>query len=353
MPAFLALVGLLVFLSCDNCSYHKPGNKGNSMGNELTTTNRNAHALTVPADLEAVREYVDASLAPNTRRAYRASWDSFRGWCEAENVDPLPASPKAVAAFLAAEANAGLKPATLGLRMAAICWAHEAKGYKSPTEDKGVTATLRGIRRTHGVKPNRKAAATVEILSAMVSHTDLATLKGKRDKALLLFGFASAMRRSELVALTVEDVEKSGGWLTVTLRRSKTDQEGQGHSREIHPGNTDETCPIKALEAWLEAARITEGPLFRSVTRWGQVGEWNLSANALADVVKHYAEKAGFDPARFAGHSLRAGFITSADEKGKPAARIMDHTGHKSPAMIAVYTRRTDRRRNHAGAGLL
>jgi len=322
------------------------------MGNELTAANPNAHALTIPADLEAVRGYVDASLAPNTRRAYRASLAAFRQWCEAENVDALPASAETVSAFLAAEADAGLKPATLGQRVAAIRWAHEAAGFESPTKAKLVTAALRGIRRKLGVAPNRKAPATVDRLAAMVSHADKATLKGKRDRALLLFGFASAMRRSELVALTVEDVEKDDGWLTVTLRRSKTDQEGQGREIEVHPGSNPETCPIKALDTWLQAAGISEGRLFRSVTRHGQVGG-SLSGNALASVVKAYAKRAGFDPDKFAGHSLRAGFVTSADEKGKPAARIMNHTGHKSLAMIHVYTRRTDNRRDHAGAGLL
>lgn len=201
--------------------------------------------------------------------------------------------------------------------------------------------------------PNRKAPATVDRLAAMVAKADLATLKGKRDKALLLFGFASAMRRSELVALTVEDLEETKRGLLVTLRRSKTDQEGKGQQRVIPFGRRPETCPVKALNAWLDAAGISEGRLFRSVTRHGQVGEESLSGNALAGVVKHYAKRIGLNPDEFAGHSLRAGFITSADEKGRSAAQIMDHTGHKSPAMIRVYTRRTDAFENHAGAGLL
>jgi len=322
------------------------------MGNELTTTSRNAHALTVPADLRAVREYVEASLAPNTRRAYRASFASFRQWCEAENVDALPASPETVAAFLAAKADAGLKPATLGQRMAAIRWAHGAAGYESPTKAKLVEAALKGIRRKLGVAPNRKAPATVDRLAAMVAKADPYTLKGKRDRALLLFGFASAMRRSELVALTVEDLEETKRGLLVTLRHSKTDQEGKGQQRAIPFGRRDETCPVKALAAWLEAAGISEGRLFRSVSRDGQVGG-SLSTNALAAVVKHYAKRIGLNPDEFAGHSLRAGFITSADEKGRSAAQIMDHTGHKSPAMIRVYTRRTEAFANHAGEGLL
>jgi len=323
-----------------------------NMARELVTTNRNAHALTVPADLEAVRGYVDLSLARNTRRAYRASLASFREWCEVENVAPLPASPETVAAFLAAEADAGLKPATLGQRVAAIRWAHEAAGQESPTKAKLVAAALKGIRRKLGVAPIRKAPATVDRLAAMVAKADLSTLKGKRDKALLLFGFASAMRRSELVALTVEDLEETKRGLLVTLRRSKTDQEGKGQQRAIPFGRRAETCPVAALNAWLEAAGISEGRLFRSLTRHGKVGE-GLSTNALADVVKHYAKRIGLNPAEFAGHSLRSGFITSADEKGRSAAQIMDHTGHKSAAMIRVYTRRTEAFTNHAGEGLL
>jgi len=322
------------------------------MGNELVTTDPNAHALTVPADMGAVQEYVDASLAPNTRRAYRASLAAFRAWCETAQVEALPASPETVAAFLAAEADAGRKPSTLGQRAAAIRWAHRAAGFETPTKTPLVEAALRGIRRTLGVAPTRKAAATVDRLSAMVSHADLATLKGKRDKALLLLGFASAMRRSELVALTVGDVEFSDEWLTVTLRRSKTDQEGRGRQQQIQRGQREETCPIRALNAWLAAAGITEGPLFRSVTRHGKTGG-SLSGNAVALVVKDYAEQAGLDPDEYSGHSLRAGFITSADENGKPCSRIQDHTGHASAAMISLYSRRTDARRDHAGEGLL
>ena len=160
------------------------------------------------------------------------------------------------------------------------------------------------------------------------------------------------MRRSELVALTVEDLEKTERGLLVTLRRSKTDQEGEGHQRAIPLGIRSETCPVGALDAWLQAARISEGPLFRSVTRHGQVGE-SLSTRALANVVKTYAAKAGLNPDEFSGHSLRAGFVTSAAEKGKSTERIMDHTGHQSAAMIRVYTRRVDAFRDHAGEGLL
>jgi len=305
-----------------------------------------------PADLEAVRTYLEESLAPATRRAYRSGLAAFRAWCEGASVLALPASPETVAAFLAAEADAGRAVATLEQRAAAIRWAHEAAGQESPTAAKVVRSTMAGIRRERGSAPKRKAPATVERLAAMVAHADPATLKGLRDRALLLFGFASALRRSELAALQVADLEETERGLLVTLRRSKTDQEGRGHTRAVLHGRRPELCPVRALSAWLDAAGVTEGRVFRSVDRHGNPGE-SLSTRTVAEVVKQHARRAGLDPAEFAGHSLRAGFVTSAAERGARAERIMDHTGHRSVAMVRVYTRRADAFADHAGEGLL
>jgi site-specific recombinase XerD len=316
------------------------------------TANLVPSSPTVPAELRQVAAYVEASLSPATRRAYRVGLEAFGAWCEAEGVNALPAAPETVARYLAAEAAAGRKVATLEQRVAAIRWAHEAAGHESPTVAKGVRSTMRGIRRELGVAPTRKAPATVERIGAMVAHADPATVKGARDRALLLFGFASAMRRSELVALNVEDLEETERGLLVTVRRSKTDQEGKGQVRAVPHGRTPELCPVRALAAWLEAAGITDGPVFRSVNRHGHVGG-SLTGRAVADVVKVYARKAGLEPSDFSGHSLRAGFVTSAAERGKRAERIMDHTGHASPAMVRVYTRRADAFADHAGEGLL
>jgi site-specific recombinase XerD len=160
------------------------------------------------------------------------------------------------------------------------------------------------------------------------------------------------MRRSELVALEVVDLEPTNRGLLVTVRRGKTDQEGRGHQRAVLHGRNPEMCPVRALAAWLEAAAITSGRVFRSVDRHGRVGA-DMSDRAVADVVKAYAERAGLNPADFAGHSLRAGFVTSAAERGARAERIMDVTGHRSVAMVRVYTRRADAFADHAGAGLL
>ncbi len=309
-------------------------------------------APTIPAELTDVMAYVAESLAPSTRRAYRTGLADFAAWCDGQRLDSMPASPETVARYLAAGAKAGRSVSTLGQRLAAIRWAHESQGLESPTAAKGVRATMTGIRRELGVAPKRKAPATVDRLAGMVAHAKPDTMKGLRDRALLLFGFASAMRRSELVALDLADIEETERGLLVTVKRSKTDQEGKGQQRAIPFGRSPETCPVKALLSWVTAAGLTSGLVFRSVDRHGNVGS-SMSTRAVADVVKAHAKRAGFDPAEFGGHSLRAGFVTSAAERGAAAERIMDHTGHRSVAMVRIYTRRADAFADHAGEGLL
>ena len=305
-----------------------------------------------PEELKEVAGYVADSLAPATRRAYAIGLRDFRAWCSSVGQEALPASAETVARYLAAGAKAGRSVSTLQQRAAAIKWSHESQDLDNPTQSKGVRAVMAGIRRQLGTAPVRKAPAIVERLAPMVAHTDSETLKGLRDRAILLFGFASAMRRSELVALTLSDIEETSRGLLITVRRGKTDQEGKGHQRAIPLGRNTELCPVLALNEWLEAAEITTGAVFRSVDRHGNVGT-SMSPKALCDVVKLYAEKAGLNPKDFGGHSLRAGFVTSAAEKGASAERIMDHTGHKSVAMVRVYTRRSDAFADHAGEGLL
>lgn len=210
---------------------------------------------------------------------------------------------------------------------------------------------MSGIRRRVGTAPKRKDAATPDLLLTMLSHGS-SDLLGTRDRALLLFGFASAFRRSELVALDLEDLTWTERGLLVTVRRSKQDQEGSGRQVGIVPGRTEETCPIRALDRWLEAAEIEEGRVFRSVDRHGRVGQ-SLGARAVGEIVQRLARRAGLDPTRFGGHSLRAGFVTAAADRGASIDRIMDHTGHQSASMVRVYTRRVDSFRDHAGDGLL
>jgi site-specific recombinase XerD len=295
--------------------------------------------------------YVAHSLSPATRRAYASGLRDFESWAVSQRLAWLPAEPETVASYLAHLADTGRSPSTISQRVAAIRWAHEAQDLPSPTASKGVRSTMAGIRRKLGTAPNRKAPATPDHLLMMVSQAS-DDLLGLRDRALMLFGFASALRRSELVALDIADLERTDRGLLVTVRRSKTDQEGAGRQVAIVPGRSNATCPITALDRWLESAEIKEGRVFRSVSRHGSVGD-SLGTRAVGEIVKRLAAKAGLDPERFGGHSLRAGFVTAAADRGAPIDRIMDVTGHTSASMIRVYTRRSDAFQDHAGEGLL
>lgn len=297
---------------------------------------------------QQVREYVAQSLAENTRRAYRSDWEHFAGWCARRGVRALPAVPEAVAAYLAAHAET-FSVATLQRRLVSIGQAHRAAGHEDCTKAPGVKATWRGIRRAKGVAPKGKAPLLTPDVVRMVA-TLPKDLGGVRDRALLLVGFAGAFRRSELVGLDREDVEFTLEGVVVTLRRSKTDQEGEGRKVGIPWGRHAETCPVQALTAWLEQAGITEGPLFRAVNRHGQVQAGRLSGSAVAEVVKRAALRAGLDPALYAGHSLRAGLATSAAAAGASERSIMAQMGHRSVSMVRRYIRDGSLFRENAAA---
>jgi site-specific recombinase XerD len=197
------------------------------MSAALATIEAPALAATVAAELDAARSFALNEKAEATRRAYRSDFAIFTAWCRARGLSPLPATADTVAAFLAGQATEGAKASTLGRKGAAIRYAHKLAGHEPPTNREAVKAVMRGIRRTIGTAPERKAACTASRLGAMLACIP-ATLAGRRDRALLALGFAGAFRRSELVALTVADLVQVESGLRVLIRRSKTDQEGQG-----------------------------------------------------------------------------------------------------------------------------
>jgi len=285
------------------------------------------------------QDYARANRAPNTYRAYRAAWRAFAAWCAERDCAALPADPLTVADYLAAAAQK-CKASTLGVHVAAIRAAHKAAGKPDPTADERVAATMRGIRRIHGQPPAQREPLTLKDLRALVRACgdDLA---GLRDKALLLVGFAAALRRSELVALDVEHV-RLNGVLRITIARSKTDQEGQGITKTIPRLADAELCPVRALRAWLDAAGIGSGAIFRSVNRWGKVGA-RLSAYDVARIVKRRAEAAGLDARLLAGHSLRAGFATTAALAGLDPLAIAEVTGHRNLNTLRRYIRAAGR----------
>ena len=292
----------------------------------------------VPLPLtEQVREYIRASKAESTVRGYHSDWKHFCAWCDAHELCPLPATPEAVASYIA-ECAGYLKVGSIQRRLNAIAEAHKTLGVESPTHSAMVRNTLKGIRRTIGTATVQKAATLTDDIRAMLDATDAGVI-GIRDRAIILLGFASAFRRSELVRLDLEDCTFTKDGLTVTLRRSKTDQEGTGRKIGIPYGSNPETCPVRVLQAWTEEATITSGPLFRSISRHEQVKPGRLSGVDVARIVKKLAQRAGLDPAKYAGHSLRSGHATSAAIAGASERSIMNQTGHRSVQMVRRYIR--------------
>ena len=301
-------------------------------------------------DLQAARAFIAAEKSEATRKAYRSDFAIFASYCAERGACPMPASPETVASFLAAEAKGGAKASTLGRRVAAIRYAHKAAGHEPPTNVEAVKATMRGIRREIGAAKVQKAPATADLLRDMLRACP-DTLKGRRDRALLALGFAGAFRRSELVALRVEDIGEAPDGFRVTIRRSKTDQEGAGQEIAIPRGA--KLRPVDAVRDWLAASGITGGAIFRSINRHGRVADAALSADAVPDIVKHYAAAAGLDPSGFAGHSLRSGFLTSGAEAGASIFKLMEVSRHRSVDTLRGYVRRADLFRDHAGASFL
>jgi site-specific recombinase XerD len=294
-----------------------------------------------PAALEETaaeaREYLAHAKAANTIRAYRSDWADFSGWCAERGFTSLPATPETVALYLTESARA-VKTSTLQRRLSSISQAHQAAGHESPTRAYAVRMVWAGIRRTLGTAQEGVAPLVIEDLRNLVCVLP-AGLAGARSRALLLLGFAGAFRRSELVSLDVEDLEWKRDGLAVTLRRSKTDQEGAGSLKGIPYGQHHATCPVRALKAWLADSGIEAGPLFRSIDRHGRMGAGRLSDKAVAGVIKRACEEAGLDPSRYSGHSLRAGLATSAGEAGVEERLIMKQTGHRSERMVRKYIR--------------
>jgi len=304
-----------------------------------------------PAEAAAIRGYLDAAQAEATREAYRSDLAEFGAWCEARNLPSLPATPQTVARYLVDRAQT-FKVSTLTRRLSAIAQAHQARGHDTPTASILVRKVFAGIRRKHGAAPAGKTPILPDDLKLMVGHLgdDASDL---RDRAILLVGFAGALRRSEIVGLNVGDLVTRREGMILTLRRSKTDQEGAGVLKGIPRGRDKALCPVRAVEAWIKAAQIAEGPLFRPVDRFGRVSPDRLADYTVVRVVKRLVEAIGLEPAEYGGHSLRAGLATAAAAAGKAERDIMRQTGHKSTAMVRRYIRIGELFADNAADGLL
>ncbi len=300
---------------------------------------------TGPLDTASAK-YVEASRAQSSLKAYASDFRHFLSW-----GGDVPCGPELVARYIAEHGEA-LAPASLERRLASISVAHAAKGLPSPTKSELVRSVLKGIRRTQGTAQKQAKPLMRDDLFAMLDAMTGSSPKDLRDRSLLLLGFAGGFRRSELVALDVEDFEQVRQGMVINLRKSKSDQEGQGRKIGVPLGRTRH-CPVKALEMWLQAAGISGGPIYRPVGKGGHIASPRLSGKAICHILRQRIAEAGMDPSGYSGHSLRSGFATSAAMAGVSSWKIRQQTGHASDAMLSRYVRDGQMFEGNAAGSLL
>jgi integrase len=293
------------------------------------------------AALATAQALARKAAAPATLRAYKADWTHFAQWCAAGGFIPVPAAPRTVGAYLASLA-ATHAPTTIRRRLAALGKMHRFNDLPWNPAHRDIQEPLQGLLRQHGRPVQKAASLSLDMLRQLLATCDR-TARGRRDRALLLFGFAGALRRSELVALRVEDVAIVAGGLRLRIARGKTDQTGQGAEIGLPRGKHVETCPLLAFEAWQEVASRRAGPLFRRISTADRIGDTALHPDAVRRILAHRIRMAGLEHESFdrlSAHALRVGFITEAYGKGVRDEDIMRHTRHRDLRTMRGYVQR-------------
>ena len=321
-------------------------------------------SINLPPDLlteiEGARDTMAASKASSTQKAYASDWERFCDFCDARNVEALPAHADIVALFAHVEAEAGIAPVTIGRRVAAINHHHKEAGLASPIarDAAGVIAQMMaGVRRKYARKKEQKAPAEAETLKAMLATIRGDGLRALRDRAILAIGMAGAFRRSELAAMQLPELKFMTSGLRVTVPRSKRDQEALGQVVAIPEGR--HIRPVTLLKEWLTSAGLAgpdpasgkpqTGAVFRRLTRSDQVTRDPITDKTVARLVKAAALGAGLDPALYSGHSLRAGFLTQAAADRANLFKMKDHSRHRSLETVGDYVRDAAMFDDHAG----
>jgi integrase len=294
-------------------------------------------------DQARITAAIAATYLPATMHAYAWAWSHFACWCAGRGLDPLPSTPAAVCAYLTERAADGVSFGTISLTSCAIAFEHRRAGAVDPTGHEAVRQVRRGLRRGLGTAPSRQAhPLSVAEIRAIVTRIDRNSAQGARDIALILLGFASALRRGELAALTVADLQTKPSGLLVTIRRSKTDPDRRGQVVGVARGRHTDTDPVAALATWLSLRGTAPGPLFTSM-RLGCPPLTPISGDAIAMILRARAGAAGLPTARITGHSLRAGHATSAALAGVSVERIAAQTRHRRiDVLIERYIRPID-----------
>jgi integrase len=329
---------------------------------DLTIESKSNGSAVLTALKERSAEYAKDSFGPGTQRAYASAWRRYDAWCAEHDLDPFGGAAGPLPLYVTHLAEKGRTVATIRVALAAIATAYRLAGHGLDLRDPHLAPVVEGITRDKGVKPTRQAIPVgPELLSKMVEPKTDEIFRAAlcaRDRAMLLVGFGGALRRSELVGLTLGDVELvEGRGVIVMISRSKTDQHGAGQNVAIYANpDVPNLCPARALEAWLSFRRKAEDmetsepekrPLWCAVSKGGVITGQALSDKAVVRLVKAAAVAAGHDPKGFSGHSLRAGLITSAVEAGAELPGVMRQARHVAPATTMRYYRPADLWKNN------
>ncbi len=310
--------------------------------NKITTDLKSLH--------EATLNNLKSSKANNTLRAYKSDFKDFGAFCAKHGLSSLPSEPKIVSIYLT-HLSKNSKISTLRRRLVSISMVHKLKGHYLDIKHPIITENLLGIKRVKGSIQKGKKPLLINHLKSIINVIDeqkCEEIKKLRDRSIILIGFGGGFRRTELISLDHEDLEFVPEGLKITIRKSKTDQFGEGMIKGIPYFSNEIYCPVISLKKWLEVSKIRSGPVFRRFSKGSFLKEKRLTDQSVVLLMKEYLKLAGIENKNFAGHSLRAGFATAAAESGADERSIMDMTGHKTTQMVRRYIREANIFKNNA-----
>ena len=310
--------------------------------NELTTDLKQLH--------EATLSNLKSSKAANTLRAYKSDFKDFGAFCAKHSFNSMPTEPKIVSLYLT-HLSKSSKMSTLRRRLVSISMVHKIKGHYLDTKHPVIIENLMGIKRLKGTIQKGKKPILINHLKSIINvinEQKIEEIKKARDKSIVLIGFGGGFRRTELVSLDHEDLEFVAEGLKITIKRSKTDQFGEGMTKGLPYFDNEVYCPVRNLKKWLELSKIKDGPIFRRFAKGLSITKNRLTDQTVVLLIKNYLSLAGIDNSNFSGHSLRAGFATVAAESGADERSIMAMTGHKTTQMVRRYIREANIFKNNA-----
>ena len=306
-------------------------------------------------DIKALQEETLLNLknskANNTVRAYKSDFNDFGLFCAQNGFKSLPTTPDTISLYLSYLSSKDIKVSTLKRRLVSIKVLHKLKGHYLDSKNPIIIETLMGIKRRKGSIQKGKKPILINNLKEIINAIDKQNkeeIKKFRDRSIILIGFGGGFRRNEIVSLDCEDLDFVQEGLKIDIRRSKTDQFGEGFTKALPYFDSSQYCPVLSLKKWIEVSKITSGPVFRRFSKGSKLSKNRLTDQTVALLIKEYLKLAGIDNKNYSGHSLRSGFATSAAESGVEERSIMAMTGHKSTEMVRRYIKEANLFKNNA-----